>query len=263
MKNFSKSLLAVALLAAGTGAANASIAPTTTALGGGEAFLEVYDSVQKTTFNLDLGITEATLAASVADATFFQSWDLAALTASAANSKWSTFAAGGLTSAVYTVAAGTAGQIMFTSNSAAGTTTKFATITAAGAAITNTNNQISKINVGISAQNPTELGLVSENLSSIAVDGGAVTGYYGTAATLWGGLSLANASIAYGATGNFLYDVGATATKQFATQFLLSNGVLTLGTAPVSSVPLPAAVWMFGAGLMGVLRLNRRKSIAA
>jgi len=31
----------------------------------------------------------------------------------------------------------------------------------------------------------------------------------------------------------------------------------------VSAVPLPAAVWMFGAGLMGMLHLNRRKSIAA
>jgi hypothetical protein len=28
-------------------------------------------------------------------------------------------------------------------------------------------------------------------------------------------------------------------------------------------VQLPAAVWMFGAGLMGVLRLNRRKAIQA
>lgn len=28
-------------------------------------------------------------------------------------------------------------------------------------------------------------------------------------------------------------------------------------------IPLPAAVWMFGAGLMGVLRINRRKAVAA
>jgi len=33
-------------------------------------------------------------------------------------------------------------------------------------------------------------------------------------------------------------------------------------TAP-SAVPVPAAVWMFGAGLMSMLGLTRRKSVAA
>ncbi|MFA5983130.1 MAG: hypothetical protein WC782_03860 [Methylococcaceae bacterium] len=34
----------------------------------------------------------------------------------------------------------------------------------------------------------------------------------------------------------------------------------TAAGGSVPSVPLPAAVWMFGAGLLGVLRLNRRKA---
>jgi len=42
---------------------------------------------------------------------------------------------------------------------------------------------------------------------------------------------------------------------------LTSNSALLTFTP--TAVPLPAAVWMFGAGLMGVLRLNRRKSVAA
>jgi hypothetical protein len=42
-----------------------------------------------------------------------------------------------------------------------------------------------------------------------------------------------------------------------------TNGLLHYTPAAVSAVPLPAAVWMFGAGLMGVLRLNRRKSAQA
>lgn len=42
---------------------------------------------------------------------------------------------------------------------------------------------------------------------------------------------------------------------------LSAAGVLTFTPAGgVSEVPLPAAVWMFGAGLMGVLRLTRRKA---
>lgn len=34
-------------------------------------------------------------------------------------------------------------------------------------------------------------------------------------------------------------------------------------TGDPSAVPLPAAVWMFGAGLMGLLRFTRRRSLAA
>lgn len=46
--------------------------------------------------------------------------------------------------------------------------------------------------------------------------------------------------------------------------FAINGGVGTLSyTAAVSQVPLPAAVWMFGAGLMGVLGMNRRKSVEA
>lgn len=41
---------------------------------------------------------------------------------------------------------------------------------------------------------------------------------------------------------------------------LSAAGLLTFTPAGVSQVPLPAAVWMFGAGLMGVLRLTRRKA---
>jgi hypothetical protein len=45
--------------------------------------------------------------------------------------------------------------------------------------------------------------------------------------------------------------------------FTLAGNTLSYAPAAVSAVPLPAAVWMFGAGLMGVLRLNRRKSVQA
>lgn len=54
----------------------------------------------------------------------------------------------------------------------------------------------------------------------------------------------------------------ATQDQTLLGQFNLTSAGLsfTAAGAPVSSVPLPAAVWMFGAGLMGVLRLNRRKA---
>jgi len=42
---------------------------------------------------------------------------------------------------------------------------------------------------------------------------------------------------------------------------IVQLGQIKLSAAGLTAVPLPAAVWMFGAGLMGLLRLNRRKAV--
>lgn len=44
--------------------------------------------------------------------------------------------------------------------------------------------------------------------------------------------------------------------------FNIVNGAASLGySADVAAVPVPAAVWMFGTGLLGLLGLNRRKAV--
>lgn len=60
------------------------------------------------------------------------------------------------------------------------------------------------------------------------------------------------------------FDTGEIQTFAGKWNFAINGnvGTLTYSAAPVVATPLPAAVWMFGAGLMGVLRLNRRKSAA-
>ena len=50
-------------------------------------------------------------------------------------------------------------------------------------------------------------------------------------------------------------------TKGDAYRYFNLSGNALAFTPAVTAVPLPAAVWLFGAGLMGVLRLNRRKSV--
>lgn len=62
----------------------------------------------------------------------------------------------------------------------------------------------------------------------------------------------------------------ATASYQFTfssaeSSMSLSQISIDIGpnTGPISAVPLPAAVWMFGAGLMAVLGVNRKKGLAA
>lgn len=255
---FTKTLVAAALFAS-AGAANASIATGTSM----ELFLQVYDQSQGLTYDLDLGSNANANLASMANAVSNQitlHYDLSG------DSKWQTFTANlNAATTKFGVAAGNSLKAVFTSASAnpvlpgAGSPA-FTAITTA------IKNQAANINLGTTAN-------VAENLSKLVSDADtAKTGQWAAAAaganpmtTLYGTYTNANAGIAYGATGNFFYDV-STATTVTMTKLgswtLAGNSLDFAYNAPVTSVPLPAAVWMFGAGLMGVLRLNRRKSAA-
>lgn len=46
---------------------------------------------------------------------------------------------------------------------------------------------------------------------------------------------------------------------KFAGNWILTGDTLKFTAAPVTPVPVPAAVWLFGAGLMSMLRLARRQ----
>jgi hypothetical protein len=65
----------------------------------------------------------------------------------------------------------------------------------------------------------------------------------------------------FGFTGN-----GSSGTVQsylLGTASLSSTGQLVIaGNAPVSAVPLPAAVWLFGSGLLGLVGVSRRRKTA-
>lgn len=262
MKQFSKSLLAVALLAATAGAANASIqvGNNTTS----EAYLSVYDVSQGLTFTLDLGLTFADLVNNKANDTFSKSYDLAALTAGSTGAKWSIFAANlnAATTVYGVVASGTAGKLFATGpeNSPA----KFAVLANATSAVTKLANHISTVNQAALADNAGTPEITSLNQSAIVSDSDtANTGQHnqeGPFSTLNGGKSDAAADISYGQAGNFYYYAGAASVTATVQQWTLAGN--TLSYAAPAAVPLPAAVWMFGAGLMGVLGLTRRKNTA-
>jgi len=63
------------------------------------------------------------------------------------------------------------------------------------------------------------------------------------------------------------FDTGELASYSNVWKFVMNGntGALSFASAsvPPASVPLPAAVWMFGAGLMAMLRANRRQTLAA
>jgi len=259
MKQFSKSLLAVALLAATTGAANASIATGNNTTS--EAYLSVYDSSRGLTFTLDLGLTMGDLVSNLNNIDFYRSYDLAALTAGSSAAKWSTFATGlNTATTVYgVVAAGLGTKLLATGP--ASSPSKFATASNAVTAVTGLTNHINVVNTASIADNAGAAVLTSLNLSAIVSDADeANTGQHNKLnpfSTLNGTKGDAAADISYGQAVNFYYYASTAAPQLAVQQWELVGNTLTY-----SAVPLPAAVWMFGAGLMGVLGLTRRKNAA-
>ncbi len=256
MKNLSKSLLAVALLAAGTGAANASINAATAATGTtAEAFMQVYDHTNGLTYDLDLGVTVATLIANAAAGTNFS------LTLSDAN--WTTFTGGSFAAndTKFAVVGGNGAKVVFSSDAVS------APLAASAPLLTTAGNNIAlqagRINVGATVNTALNVSkLVLDTATSGTGQWATANGSTNVPTNLFGGLGNASAAIAYGLSGNLYYENVVSAVvggANIGTVSLIGN---TFTISQVSQVPLPAAVWMFGAGLMGVLRLNRRKSAA-
>lgn len=252
MKHFAKTMVAAALLA-GAGSANASIQNN----GGGdnEAYLSAYDISTGKTFTLDTGVTYNTLVANVSNSAYSLNFDLSA------DSNWVNFITGAKTSVIkYVVAVGNTtdfgaaitGAPLVTSSSL------FFGLDTAAAIQTHATD----INGKIGVINPVA------NLSTLVLDGesGNTVGQHGDAASVWGGWGQ-DPQASYGQAVGFQLGqmdqvTGDNIPTTFAGQWKLAANALTFSAPPVASVPLPAAVWMFGAGLMGVLRLNRRKSLA-
>ncbi len=264
MKIFNKTLLVAALMVA-AGSANASIKTGSNTLS--EAYLSVYDSTQALTFVLDLGLTMGDLVSNLSNTAFSKSYDLTALTASSTGGQWSTFAAGlnTATTVFGVLTSGTSGRLMATGPAIS--PAKFPLLNTAVAAVTNTANHINTVNTATIDDNTGAVVNTALNLSAIISEADvANTGQHNqlnSFAKLNGSKDDAGASINYGTAGNFYYYAGVATPVLAAQTWNLdaASGMLTYAAAP-AAVPLPAAVWMFGAGLMGFLGLNRRKSMA-
>jgi len=280
MKQFNKTVLAITLFAA-AGSASAFTSGSTS--GSNEAFLVAFDkgyvntdSSLGRTYNLDLGVTFNGLKSAgggwvnllTKDLTGDANYTTFLTGAVASDISWGIYAAGD------TIAVGGANNGIFvtgttlTSGFASPTprTTPAGSLTTWGTQITSITQHGGEITAGLTGTS-----------SVIKATDAASSGQANSTPTydsLWGGAFAGdNPTIAFNTNGNFYYGgthtgtyqqrVGGTTTSGvvlLAQSDIVQLGQVNLTPAGLTAVPLPAAVWMFGAGLMGLLRLNRRKA---
>ncbi|ESS73209.1 hypothetical protein MGMO_30c00040 [Methyloglobulus morosus KoM1] len=273
MNKFTKSMLATALLI-GAGAANAALV-TNSSTGDNSMFLSVFDPDFVTnasagekgrTFNLDLGVTYNQFVANPTAA--ISSVNLA----TAGGSDWTSFMTGAGANLKYVVlGANFQAQSMLTTTNGTGLHTVANDATSALGAF-NIREHAQQINVGLVGnssvinENPVQPVKGQFNANTLLA-----TGY-------WNGFLGSNPVQSVGQSSDFYktsfhtiqIDDGFGGTQALDVMtaeditklgaFLLSGNTLTFSAAGQTAVPLPAAVWMFGAGLMGVLRSTRRKA---
>ena len=257
MKQFNKTILAVALMAA-AGSASAAIGTTSDA---SELFMQAYDGTSKNTYSFNTGITVATLLSNVSNAAYSASFDLSS------DANWTTSFLGAagfnaLTTTYGLVVGNQSAPDAFSTSSAVGGLPTPVNDTDVFAIASGIKNQAQKINNAMVGNSK----VVNDSAT-------ADTGQFYDFNTLFGNQSTpsAMAAGAYGSslgfyhagTGPNLAEDALIGTREaFVGGWKLSGNALTFNAANVAAVPLPAAVWLFGAGLMGLLGLNRRKSMA-
>ncbi len=239
-----KTLVAVVALAA-TGTANAAIT-TTDSTNGGDLFVSIINpgavAAEDQSFHLNLNML-----ASSFDGNTAYSWDLVALS----GGLYSQFA--GETDLRFTVAGGNNDN-----NNFGPTYGNYVTASSVPNSVLTLGN-VQSFNQYIDIQ---------ANLLDTAAAGGDYAivnrgdqGFYsGTGTTTWGdtvfGVNM-SATIGDLLDFYFILPTGLTETQvtQYAGQWSLSDA----GVLSYSAVPVPAAVWLFGSGLVGLISIARRR----
>jgi len=267
MKQISKSVLAIAILAA-AGSASAAITANNTSAN--QAYLVVYDpgfvnsdSTLGLTYNRNLGVSFSSILSNPGLLTTDLSTD----------SNWTTFIAGETNQAKWGVfnsdysahsALVTGGSVAPSANSAD------PTALVGDYAATQINKHAVEINQGLTGVSSLIKSLPDDftGQADHSADGAPINSVW-TGINTAGGFGAVNAWNGVSSTAN-LYKIGSHFDPTFDLGFQVGVDVTTqaditklsqlvLTPTALTAVPLPAAVWLFGAGLMGMLRLNRRK----
>lgn len=256
-----KTLAAAVVLAATTSVANAAI--VTGFDTDGELFLSVFDPSGEISYHMDLGITVSQFNA---DDSSFRSFDLAsdANFAGFLGQTDLTYSIAGANTIPYTTIAElqTYGIMTTSSQTAMQVDDRFLSQGSIDQMMGRVTTQAALLNVRTGGPYSGTNG--GENGSAVALIG--QQGYYDVAG--WGDVNGTPGFYAAANVGTAVsfYQVNVSdvdfisaVETQMGDWLLTTDGTLTYGTAPVSAVPVPAAVWLFGSGLIGLASIARRK----
>ena len=254
MSNKLKAAVAALALCA-AGAANAAIDPGAAISGStadsGELVLSIWDATAQTSYNRDLGVSFGDFLADPAAAMSF-----------AADSTLTTYLAGTANPLVWNVVGAnsiysgdySSWGVLTTSGDglAAVSTAQYGAIPTAQTSVKGYAEWVNPLN-GTSDY--------AENVSGTAVltDGGAYAGAGSFGNNFGGAISFSNAaqtdsSMAFYQLGIDLTTGGSKITEFAGTWTLAANGDLSY-----SAVPVPAAVWLLGSALVGMVGVARRR----
>ncbi len=243
---FTKSLIAASLLAGASMAQAADLNATS-------AFLSVYDPVKGLTYDLNLDDAFGFNYASAPTHSQF-TFNLAS------DPNWVTFTGGNnanLTNdgAVFAVAAQNLTAIDYTNTA----TPSYSSGTQLSGAATGISLDVSRVNQSLTASSDSAL-VTDANaaLGGWASDSSALGSNF---SNLWG--TGQNVAASYGSQVSFYNVTGVTTGSGIHKTFTETNTWLgywsVTGDTLTYATPVPAAVWMFGTGLIGLLGLNRRQ----
>lgn len=244
---------AVALAAAGN--ANAAIDYMST--GDGEMFFAVRDNVNNVSYALDLNVKLSAFLPTNAPSTLTYAADANLtnfLSTGSGNYSWAVMAGD-------TTGPATAGGLRFLTTSTANATTVGATTngTLAGFSLVDTGF-VADVNFKLIGSDSA----ISTNAEASYFEAAFDTWSYNTTWTTTAGIGqsmnfyyLANS----GSTTTFTTRVRPATLTEFAGQWTLAqDGTLTYAAAvPPSAVPVPAAVWLLGSAMVGLVGVARRK----
>ncbi len=252
-------ILAVSVALAMSGMANAAILQSSETIGSGELFLTAWDQVGQQSYSLDLGILQRDFMANTSQTL---SYDLSG------DANFANFM--GNTGVVYTVTGGddsfqvasTYGFVT-TSSSGIGSVLQGAqTQSMIAGVVTSIDVMALKSNGDNGQPAPYNQTDTAANLSSYSVPGD--NGYFaeGTWSINLGGTPFVTTGTVDSSVPFYFAGIASDYSTGVVTELpnvwkLTSTGQLTY--AAPSAVPVPAAVWLFGSGLLGLVSVARRR----
>lgn len=252
-------LIAAAVALAASSQASASILGPNEDLGAGlaEAMLNVWDPTTQTSYTQDLGLTWNEMLGNFSNAAYTNSWSIdAGVFADALGGS-------DVSNLVWNFSVASAQDPAFAN---------FETFGVIGTSLNETPINTSALGSAINAHNTIATAVKSvapagddDHALNLAYSGNTATGTYSGSSSIWGpnykstpinntaGIGT-DMDLWYWQTGGFSPDPLLT---QSALQASFDGSTLTL--AAPSAVPVPAAVWLFGSGLLGLVGVARRK----